>query len=46
MPKNKNIQNIKNLDNLMDNTEIIIYQSVDGKTKIDVRMEAETVWLT
>ena len=29
-----------------NNTEIIIYQSEDGTTKIDVRMEDETVWLT
>jgi hypothetical protein len=29
-----------------DNSEIIIYQTVDGRTKIDVRMEGETVWLT
>jgi len=28
------------------NNEIIIYQSEDGETKIDVRMEDETVWLT
>jgi hypothetical protein len=28
------------------NGEIIIYQTVDGRTKIDVRMEAETLWLT
>ncbi|MEA5049198.1 MAG: virulence RhuM family protein [Eubacteriales bacterium] len=27
-------------------TEIILYQSEDGTTKIDVRMESETVWLT
>ena len=27
-------------------TEIIIYQTEDGYTKIDVRMEDETVWLT
>ena len=27
-------------------TEIIIYQSDDGTTKIDVRMENETVWLS
>ena len=26
--------------------EIIIYQTEDGVTKIDVRMEDETVWLT
>ena len=29
-----------------DDTEIIIYQSQDGKTKIDVRIKNETVWLT
>ena len=26
--------------------EIIIYQTQDGRTKIDVRIENETVWLT
>ena len=31
----------------MDNLgEIIIYQTEDGLTKLDVRMEDETVWLT
>ena len=29
-----------------ENTEIIMYQSEDGATKIDVRMENDTVWLT
>jgi hypothetical protein len=29
-----------------NNTEIIIYQSEDGITKIDVRMENETIWLS
>ena len=29
-----------------DGSEIIIYQTEDGHTKIDVRMEDETVWLT
>jgi predicted nucleotidyltransferase len=28
------------------NSEIIIYQTADGLTKIDVRMEEETLWLT
>ena len=28
------------------NDEIFIYQTPDGETKIDVRMEDETVWLT
>ena len=27
-------------------TEIIMFQSADGETKIDVRMENETVWLS
>jgi hypothetical protein len=27
-------------------SEIIIYQTQDGKTKIEVKMENETVWLT
>jgi hypothetical protein len=26
--------------------EIILYQTEDGKTKIDVRLENETVWVT
>lgn len=28
------------------NSQIIIYQTEDGKTKLDVRLEEETVWLT
>ena len=28
------------------NDKIIIYQSADGNTQIDVRLENETVWLT
>jgi len=31
---------------IFDNSEIIIYQTDDGRTKIDVRMEEETVWLS
>lgn len=27
-------------------TEIIMYRSEDGTTKIDVRMQDETVWLS
>jgi len=30
----------------MNNSEIIIYKTKDGKTKIDVKMEKDTVWLT
>jgi len=29
-----------------ENSEIIIYQTEDGSTRIDVRMENETVWLS
>lgn len=29
-----------------NNTDILIYQTEDGKTKIDVRLENETVWMT
>lgn len=29
-----------------NNSEILIYQTEDGQTKIDVRVENETVWLT
>ena len=29
-----------------NNGEIIIYQSEDGKIKLDVRLEEKTVWLT
>lgn len=27
-------------------TDILIYQTEDGNTKIDVRLESETVWMT
>ena len=30
----------------MEENKIIIYQSEDGKTQIDVRLENDTVWLT
>ena len=29
-----------------NNSEIILYQAEDGQTKIEVRFEGETVWLT
>ncbi|MGM9478791.1 virulence RhuM family protein [Pedobacter sp. GSP4] len=31
---------------MMENTKIIIYQTEDGITKIETRLEDETVWLT
>lgn len=33
-------------DNVENKTDILIYQLEDGKTKIDVRLENETVWMT
>ena len=33
-------------DNKMDENKIVIYQTEDGQTQIDVRLENETVWLT
>lgn len=30
----------------MNNSELLIYQDSDGRIKIDVRLEEETVWLT
>src|SRR5699024_2019467 len=32
--------------NVQNETDIIIYQTEDGNTKIDVRLENETVWMT
>jgi len=29
-----------------NSSEILLYQAEDGQTKIEVRMEDETVWLT
>ncbi|WP_270661078.1 RhuM family protein [Thomasclavelia ramosa] len=37
------MQNRKNITNI---DEIIIYQTEDGHTKIDVKLEDDTVWLT
>ena len=41
MLKNKINDEAMNLEN-----KIVIYQTEDGQTQIDVRMENETVWLT
>lgn len=30
----------------MADSEILLYQTEDGQTKIDVRLEDETVWLS
>lgn len=34
------------LPNVNEQNQIVIYQTEDGQTQIDVRMENETVWLT
>ncbi|RDW15174.1 cell filamentation protein Fic [Oceanobacillus arenosus] len=31
---------------MQNETDILIYQTEDGSTKIDVRLENETVWMT
>ncbi len=31
---------------MKENTEILLYQTEDGQTKVEVRLENETVWLT
>ena len=33
-------------DELLPNSEIILYQTEDGRTRIQCRFENETVWLT
>lgn len=30
----------------MTNSDLLIYQAPDGRIKIDVRLDDETVWLT
>jgi len=44
MPKLWNFNKIK--ISMNTNSEIIIYQTEDGQTKIETRLENETVWLT
>ncbi len=34
------------LKNIMEKNKIVIYQTEDGQTQIDVRLENDTVWLT
>jgi hypothetical protein len=29
-----------------NNSQIILYQTADGKTRVEVKMDGETVWLT
>ena len=39
------VEDSKDSSNIVEN-EILIYQTEDGHTKIDVKLEGETVWLT
>ena len=39
------MEDSKDSSNIVEN-EILIYQTEDGHTKIDVKFEDETVWLT
>ena len=39
------MENTGDNSNIVDNG-ILIYQTEDGHTKIDVKLEDETVWLT
>jgi prophage maintenance system killer protein len=44
-----NLLNIRYMENFYNNTsrgEIILYQTADGKSSIDVKLENETVWLS
>ena len=34
------------LKNIMEKNKIVIYQTEDGQTQIDVRLENDTVWLS
>jgi len=36
----------KGVNGMGNKTDILIYQTEDGNTKIDVRLENETVWMT
>lgn len=37
---------VNNQELFSHNSEMIMYQTEDGKTRIDVRLESDTVWLT
>ena len=33
-------------ENIIGNSQIVIYQAPDGSTNLDVRLENDTVWLS
>ena len=43
----KGLQRVKKQENNQpQNSELILYQAEDGKTRLEVRFEGETVWLS
>ena len=46
MPENFEMQADFSIFVRMDNGEIIIYRTADGETRLEVRMESDSVWLT
>lgn len=46
MPENFEIQADFCIFVCMDRGEIIIYRTADGETRLEVRMENDSVWLT
>ena len=46
MPENFEMQADFSIFVRMDNGEIIIYRTADGETRLEVRMENDSVWLT
>jgi hypothetical protein len=43
----KNTENVKDMaEELEKKSEIVLYQTEDGRTQLEVRLENETVWLT
>jgi hypothetical protein len=43
----KNTENVKDMaEELEKKSEIVLYQTEDGRTQLEVRLEHETVWLT
>lgn len=46
MPENFEMQADFSIFVRMDRGEIIIYRTADGETRLEVRMESDSVWLT
>ena len=42
----KNKQYSFNMEQIQNNSSIVLYTTADGKTQLDVKLENETVWLT